>query len=138
MEPKKFGMIIGRLLSAYDALEEKQKFVKRRLEESMIDLCKEMPVLPPEKLEEFYKEFVEGVILVHTPLRLLSFISSRLPGEPILMKGIPSKGEAVFRDRKSEENLLGANESGKLLIKTMVNAVIDLSTRKRKNLPNRS
>lgn len=134
MEPKKFGRILGRLLSVYDAAEYKQTFIKKRVEEIITDICSEMPQnLPPEELERFYKEFVEGVILVHVPLSFLTTISSRLPGQPIIVKGIPIGNEPVFRDRRTGDNFLGVNDSGKLLIRTMINAIIMLVKEKKEN-----
>lgn len=105
--------------------------IKDRIAQLIDAVCEEFPQeAQPEKLQDFYKEFINGFTSTHVPLRFLPLISSRLPGGPLLVQGIPSKGEPAFRDRKTGETILGVDPNGKILVKTMIDTIVALAKQK--------
>jgi len=121
MDPKKTGWVLGCLVGATRATEG-------AVRACLVEVIKawEFPPAPegeiPKCYEEYYAQFIDGWIRSRTPLEYVVLIGTeRLPGNPKLSVTSYAAEKPCFRGRTF--NLIGENEMGELLIRTMIDTV---------------
>jgi len=129
MDWRSLGRILGCLASARDAAKGND-FVQNRILEAISHIEFPAGQVESDALKEVYREFVEGWLEVRAPLQLIVLVAAKLPREPQLTFGLPRQGELYFhRKRSSMPPIIGVNETGKLLVQVMVEAVKQRSRR---------
>lgn len=127
MEPRKLGSVLGPLLDAYVYAAGRSPRAQKAIEQGVTALLQN---IEPAKLtlKEFYSEFIEGLMVSHTPLQRIPLIADKLLGSPKVREdNVAPMGRQVFIVRNREGRIMkvifGDDENGRILVEAMIEAV---------------
>jgi hypothetical protein len=129
LEVKRRGKIFAYLTAVYAHAHSTDSYIRIRIEEAIKELFKDLNL--KDLNLDTYKELIDGYIEAKVPLQLLIYTSKFLPFQPTLGE-VPGKEKEGFYVERGQEirTIIGTNESGKNLVKCMIEAVRERSRRK--------